>query len=85
MSISSLQLHIEKYHLQLFQQLAKENRWKILLPGLVSQVCSQASAVGSAQDEPHDTFNESNFHEYLNFIVTDDQVSYHIHFASDTY
>src|SRR6202042_589562 len=81
-STLSLRPHIEKYHLQLFQQLAKENGWKILLPGLVSQARSQASTVGSAQDEPPDTFDESTFHWYLlNFIVADDQVSCLFHFC----
>jgi len=78
----SLRPHIEKHHLQLFQQLAKEKGWKILLPGLVLEACSQVSAVGLTEDELPDTFDESTFHRYLlNFIVADDQVSCPFHFC----
>lgn len=76
MSTSSLQPHIEKYHLLLFLDLVKKYRWKILLPGLVSQAKLQASAANTAQDEPPDLFDESTFHrKLLSFIVADDQVS----------
>jgi hypothetical protein len=74
-STLSLCPHIKKYHLLLFQQLAKDRGWKILLPGLVSQARSQASMVSSAQGERHDTFDEDTFHQkLLSFIVMDDQV-----------
>jgi hypothetical protein len=36
--------HIEKYHLPLFQRLAKEGNWKVLLPGLVLQAHSGATS-----------------------------------------
>jgi hypothetical protein len=72
---SSLRPHIEKYHLLLFQQLAKDRGWKILLPGLVLQARSQASMVSSAQGERRDTFDKNTFHQKLHsFIVADDQV-----------
>ena len=79
-STSSLRPHIEKYHLELFKTLAQERGWRILLPGLVSQARSQASAEsanqGVASEQP-DKFNESSFHEHLlNFIVADDQVCF---------
>lgn len=73
-SNTSLRPHIERYHLDLFLQLAKEKEWKILLPGLVSQARSEAT---SAAAERRGQFDEYNFHEHLvNFIVADDQVSF---------
>lgn len=68
-STSSLRRHIEKCHLKLYQELAKEKQWKILLPSLRSQ---QPSA---SENEQPDEFNEATFQRYLvNFIVVDDQV-----------
>ena len=75
-STSSLRPHIERHHLQLFQQLAKERGWKILLPGLVSSARLQASIVDAAQGEQFEAFDKDTFHrKLLNFIVADDQVS----------
>lgn len=74
-STTSLRPHIERHHLQLFQEKARQHGWKILLPGLVSQARSAASAAESAQGERPDRFNEETFHRCLfNFIVADDQV-----------
>ena len=77
-SNTSLRPHIERHHLDLFLQLAKENGWKILLPGLVSQARSEAtSAATSGSAERRTQFDESTFHQHLlNFIVADDQVSF---------
>jgi hypothetical protein len=77
-SNTSLRPHIERHHLDLFLQLAKENGWKVLLPGLVSQARSEAtSAAASVSAERRGQFDESTFHQYLlNFIVADDQVSF---------
>ena len=72
---SMLQLHIQRHHLLLFQDLVKKNRWRILLPCLVSEARSQASTVNSTQDEQPDLFDESTFHcKLLNFVIADDQV-----------
>jgi hypothetical protein len=77
-SNTSLRPHIERHHLDLFLQLAKENGWKVLLPGLVSQARSEAtSAAASVSAERHSQFDESTFHRHLlSFIVADDQVSF---------
>jgi hypothetical protein len=47
-----------------------------MLPGLVSQAQSAASAsMPATPDERPDKFDEKTFHEYLlNFIIADDQV-----------
>jgi hypothetical protein len=79
-STSSLRPHIEKHHLELFKTLAQERGWRVLLPGLVSQARSQASAApvnnGVASGQP-DKFTEQSFHEHLlNFIIADDQVCF---------
>lgn len=80
-STTSLRPHIEKYHLELYKTLAKENGWKILLPGLVSQARSQASVETATQGKPLDEFNVATFHQYLlNFIVADDQVCFRLIF-----
>jgi hypothetical protein len=53
---------------------AKENQWKNLLPGLVSQAKSQGS-MDPVEKERVDKFTEQKFHQYLlKFIVADDQV-----------
>lgn len=53
---------------------AKEYRWKILLPGLVSQAKLQGS-VNLVENERVDKFTEEKFHQYLlKFIVANDQV-----------
>jgi len=82
MSTSSLCPHIEKYHLELYLTLAKENEWKILLPGLVSQAQLQATnEAATLQGERPDRFNKGTFHQHLlNFIVADDQVCSHLIF-----
>lgn len=68
-STTSLRRHLEKNHLELYRQLAKEKQWKTLLPSLRSQ---QPSA---SENEQPDAFNEKTFQQYLvNFVVADDQV-----------
>jgi hypothetical protein len=47
-SNTSLRPHIERHHLDLFLQLAKENGWKVLLPGLVSQARSEATSAAAS-------------------------------------
>jgi hypothetical protein len=81
-STTSLRPHIEKFHLELYLTLAKENGWKILLPGLVSKARSQATnEAATSQGERPDTFDELKFYQYLlNFIVVDDQVCSHLIF-----
>jgi hypothetical protein len=59
--------------------LAKENRWQIMLPGLLSEARSQAAGAAAAaamsEDDRPDTFNEHTFRERLvKFIVINDQV-----------
>ena len=58
--------------------LAKEQGWKVLLPGLVSQARYQSAAAASVnQNEYPVPFDEHNFQQYLlNFIVADDQVCF---------
>lgn len=74
-STSSLCPHIKKYHLDLFKTLAQERGWKVLLPGLVTQAKSQASAAVATNQRVPDKFNEDSFRQYLvNFIIVDDQV-----------
>jgi hypothetical protein len=84
-STTSLRPHIEKYHLEEYERLAKEHGWKIMLPGLVSQARSAATATVSAlPDGQPDKFDERTFHEYLlNFIIADDQVYIFLLFASE--
>jgi hypothetical protein len=79
-STSSLRPHIEKNHLELYLNLAKEEGWRILLPGLVSQARSQAtSGAASPRGDRADRFDERTFHQHiLNFIVADDQVCSHL-------
>lgn len=74
-STTSLRPHIEKYHLPLYQQLAQEHRWKVLLPGLVSLASAGTSATTQDQQPQADRFTQEAFHKHLlNFIVSDDQV-----------
>jgi hypothetical protein len=75
-STTTLCPHIESHHLNLYLELAKAEKWKVQLPGLVLQVKSQDqdTLLGSQGPRP-DTFDKSTFHKYLtNFIVTGDQV-----------
>src|SRR5215471_13864468 len=75
---TTLHPHIEKFHLDLYSCLAKENGWKISLPGLISQAQSQASEAASQQDGWPDKFDTETFHQQLlNFIIADDQVRFH--------
>ena len=73
-----LQPHIERHHLNLFLPLAKENGWKVLLPGLSSQARLEATSTAmSVSAEQHGHFNKHTFHQHLlNFIFADDQVSF---------
>ena len=69
----TVRVHIEKYHLALFLQLAKERNWKIQLKGLVSEARSLAASEVTKPEQ--DEFDEATFHRYLsNFIIADDQV-----------
>ena len=80
-STSSLRPHIEKYHLDLYQTLAKANGWTVYLPGLVSQAKSQAVSEVTTQGEQRDKFDVDTFHQHLlNFIIADDQVCTHLVF-----
>ena len=49
----TLRSHIKRYHLELYLTLAKENEWKILLPGLEAQL-QAANEAAAAQDEQPD-------------------------------
>ncbi len=83
-STTSLRPHIERYHLDLYLQVAKEKGWKISLPGLKSQAQSQAASDASASQVGQSAqFSEEIFHQYLlNFIIVDDQVrSYFFYFT----
>ena len=75
-STTSLRPHIERHHLDKFNELAAKHGWKILLPGLVSQARSQATEA-SEEGDRRDNFNEQTFREsLLNFVIADDQVLY---------
>jgi hypothetical protein len=85
-SNSTLQPHIEKYHLSLYKKLALDRGWKIQLPHLMSQVRSASSITDAVSEDLSDKFSETLFHEYLiKFIVTDDQVrAYMIYWYSSS-
>ena len=53
---ASLCTHIEKYHLELYLTLVKEEGWKIMLPGLISQARLQAAnkATMAQGEQPDD-------------------------------
>ena len=75
-STTSLRPHIERHHLDKFNELATKHKWKILLLGLVSQARLQATEA-SEEGDHRDNFNEQTFHEsLLNFVIADDQVLY---------
>jgi len=78
-STTSLRPHIEKYHLEPYLILAKENGWKILLPRLISQARSQATNEATTSwGERSIKFDENTFHQHLlNFIIADNQVCSH--------
>ena len=59
----TVRVHIEKYHLALFLQLAKERNWKIQLKGLVSEARSLAASEVTKPEQ--DEFDEPTFHRYL--------------------
>jgi hypothetical protein len=78
-SNTSLRPHIERHHRELYMTLAKENRWQIMLPGLLldahSQAAGAAAVAAMSEDDRPDTFNEHTFCERLvKFIVINDQV-----------
>ena len=65
-------VHIERFHLEQFKQLAKEEKWKIFLKGLVAESQAQLQALASEASTigQHVKFNECTFHWYLsNFII----------------
>ena len=70
-STSLLWPHIERHHLELYQKLAQERSWRILLPGFVSQVRSQAESASSPTPGDHpNRFDEPTFHQtLLNFMT----------------
>lgn len=53
-AFASLRPHIEKYHLELYLTLAKENGWTISLPGLIAQTRLATNDATTAQGEQPD-------------------------------
>ena len=77
-STTSLRPHIVRMHRDLYLRIYKAKGWTIL-PGLASQVQSQAAKEASASRDtrPHGRveFSGQKFHQHLlNFIIADDQV-----------
>lgn len=74
----SLCLHIERYHLGLYQSLVKKRGSQIQLSGLLSQAHSQQTGVEvKSEGEPPATFSNEAFHnKLLKFIIANDKVSF---------
>ena len=70
--MSSLGLHINKRHLDLYNCLAKVYGWKPQDSGMSE---AQSEASGDALQVRQQEFSKEVFHKHpLNFIIADDQV-----------